>query len=244
MKHRLEHLAKVPIQIIWHENRTTYLSVKKEGAIYHLRIHRLFYDAPSPVLEALLDCAITRSPKAKAVVRQMAHLYFSKVHSPAKPLNPFGKTYNLQEILERIQKILLVEGLSIGWSNFPRRMSSLRSITFGTFNSYHRQIRIHPFLDDAHVPLYFLEYIVYHEMLHAVCPSKMDRQGKCKIHTREFREKERLFPLFEEAKSWEKGCIEFFKKRQKQWQGIASGQISSTAKIGRIRKREKSSRGL
>lgn len=214
MKHRLDDLAKIPIKIIWHENRATYLSVKKEGRIYHLRIHRLFYDAPSPVLEALLDYAIRRSSKARSVIKQMAHLYFSRHRAPAKALNPLGKTYNLQEILERMQKILFVEDVSIGWSNSKRRRSNLRSITFGTFDNHTRQIRIHPFLDDVNVPLYFLEYIVYHEMLHAVCPSKMDSVGKCKIHTREFREKERLFPLFEEAKSWEKGCIEFFKKRQ------------------------------
>lgn len=214
MRHPLENLAKVPLQITWHENRTLYLSVRRERSTYHLRIHRLFYDAPSPVLEALLDYAIKRCPKAKAVVRQMAHLYFSKPCASARPLNPVGRVYNLQEILEGVQKILPLEGLSIGWADFRRRGKSLRSITFGTYDSHYRQIRIHPFLDDANVPLYFLEYIVYHEMLHAVCPSKMDIHGKCKIHTREFREKERLFPRFDEAKGWEKTSIEFFKMRQ------------------------------
>jgi hypothetical protein len=244
VKHPLEVLAKVPIQITWHENRRTYLSVQKKGTVYHLRIHRLFHDAPSPVFEALLDYAMKRSPRAKAVIKQMAHLYFSKTRAAPKPVNPSGQAYNLQEILGRVKKMLFVEDLSIGWAQFPKRASSFRSITFGTYNHHAREIRIHPFLDDANVPLYFLEYIVYHEMLHAVCPSKMDLNGKCKIHTREFREKERLFPHFAQAKRWEKGSIEYFKKRQREWQGIASGQTSSTAKSGPIRRKEKFSRAL
>ncbi|MBX7066877.1 MAG: SprT-like domain-containing protein [Parachlamydiales bacterium] len=213
MKHRLELLATFPIEIIWHENKTIYFSVKKENGIYSLRLHRLFHDAPSPVLEALLRYAVRRDKKAKAIIRQMAHLHFSRNVAEAKPLPPVGSVYDLKEVFDRLLPLVPIEGVSIGWSD-RRGRGRLRSITFGTFDHHTRQIRINPILDDEQVPLYFLEYIVYHEMLHALCPSKMDGSGRCTVHSKEFREKERQFPRFVEAKVWEKGCFTFFKKRR------------------------------
>lgn len=215
MKHKLELLATVPIEIIWHENKTTYLTVKKEAGRTSLRLHRLFYDAPTPVLEALLRYAFKRDRKAKAIIRQMAHLHFSRNVAEAKPLSSSGNCYDLKEIFDRMLSLVPIQGVSIGWSDRPR-IGRLRSITFGTFDHHTRQIRINPILDDREVPLYFLEYIVYHEMLHALCPSKMDGSGRCAVHTREFREKERQFPRFSDAKSWEKGCFTFFKMRRKR----------------------------
>jgi hypothetical protein len=175
-------------------------------------VHRLFYDAPTPVLQALIQYALKRDPQARAIIKQMAHLHFSQTHTPAEPLEHIGKTYNLREIFDRVQEILPIDNISIGWSNRTRK-GKFHSITFGTFDKHRRQIRINPLLDDPEVPLYFLEFIVYHEMLHAVCPSTIDPAGRCSVHTREFREKERQFPHFKAAKEWGKMSLQFFKKR-------------------------------
>ena len=211
MKHRLEALSATPIELQWHENKTVYLTVKKERGRFLLRLHRLFYDAPTPVLEALIRYAERRDKQAKAIIRQMAHLYFSKNRAEPRWLNTQGEVYDLQEIFEGLQKIIPLEGIAIGWSDRKVR-GKYRSITFGTFNQHTRQIRINPILDHPQVPLYFLEFIVYHEMLHAVYPTQMDVNGRCSIHTKEFRDKERQFPLFEEAKIWGKKSFIFFKK--------------------------------
>lgn len=212
MEHRLQEFCPMPLDLVWHENKRIYLSVKKKGGRLHLRAHRLFYDAPTPVLQALIQYALKRSPEARAMIRQMAHLHFSQTHVPAEPLEQRGNIYNLQEILDRIRLLLPVENVSIGWSN-RIRLGNFSSMTFGIYDKYRRQIRIHPLLDDPEVPLYFLEFIVYHEMLHAVCPTKMDGCGRCSIHTREFKEKERQFPHYKRAKEWAKTSLTFFKKR-------------------------------
>jgi hypothetical protein len=212
MEHRLHELATSPIQIIWHENTSSYLSVRKLRGVLCLRVHRLFFNAPTPVLEALLKYAQKRDAASRAIIRQMAHLHFSQTHIPPEPLKSQGEVYNLQEIFDRIALILPVGEVSIGWSQ-QKRFGKFRSITFGCFDKHRRQIRINPLLDCAGVPLYFLEFIVYHEMLHAVCPTKMGVNGQCSIHTKEFREKERLFPRFKEAKEWEKKSLIFFKRK-------------------------------
>ncbi len=62
-----------------------------------------------------------------------------------------------------------------------------------------RTIRIHPLLDDSRVPRTFVEYIVFHEMLHAVVPS--DRSsGRRYDHPEAFRVLERSFPNLPEMK--------------------------------------------
>lgn len=210
---RLQDLCPIPLEIIWHENKTTYLSVLKERKKLHLRLHRLFYNAPTPVLEALIRYALKNDPNARAIIKQMAHLHFSQNAVAPEPLNPIGTTYNLTEIYERLKNLLSMPETSIGWSNRAHR-GKFRSITFGTYDKHCRQIRINPLLDDRQVPLYFLEFIVYHEMLHAVCPSRIDARGRCSVHTKEFKEKERQFPHFKEAKEWEKLSLKFFKKRK------------------------------
>ena len=73
-------------------------------------------------------------------------------------------------------------------------------------------IKINPILNDREVPDYFIEYIVYHEMLHAVYPPI--RIGpKRAVHHKKFLEMEKTFPHYDIAKKWEKtlGKKKFFK---------------------------------
>lgn len=213
MSHKLHELTPTNLNLIWHENKTTYLTVTRKRGSVSLRLHRLFYDAPTPVLEAVARYAMKEDGKALAIIKQMAHLYFSTNHVEGKPLNPYGKVYNLQEILNRLLQKIPLDGVTIGWSERARR-GKFRSITFGTYDKHTRQIRINPLLDDEQLPLYFLEFIIYHEMLHAVCRSQMDLTGRCSVHTKEFKELEKQFPDFEKAMEWEKGALTFFKKRK------------------------------
>lgn len=216
MDDRLQALCPIPIQIVWHENKTTYLSFRKERGTLFLRLHRLFLQAPTPVLEALIRMSLKRKDKdACTIVRKMAHLYFSQNHAPADILPTKGSHYDLLAILEQVKKQYFSSLLdpSIGWT--PSRVRKCRFITFGTYNRHCHQIRINRLLDDPEVPLYFLEFIVYHELLHAVCPSKIDAAGRCCFHTAEFRQKEKLFHDFEAAKEWEKKSLNFFKRKRR-----------------------------
>lgn len=212
MTHRLHTLTSFPLDLIWHENTSSYLSVKKGRGPIQLRVHRLFYDAPTPVLEALLLYALKRDTRAKAILKQMAHLHFSQNTLSSVPLNAQGNFYDLQAIYNSLLPLVPISNVSIGWS--PRAAKTrFRSITFGTYDKQRRQIRINPLLDTPDVPLYFLEFIIYHEMLHALIPTQINTRGRCSIHSREFREQEERFPRFAEAKEWEKNSLKFLKKR-------------------------------
>jgi hypothetical protein len=210
---KLAGLCPLPLHLEWHENRSSFFSCRRTRAKIHLRLHRLFSRAPSPVLEALLAYALKGDRNAGAIVRQMAHLYFSRVKIEPDALKAKGKVFDLLEIKDRIQKKYFPKlEVAIGWSTHARTRA-FRCITFGSYDRHRNQVRINPLLDDAEVPEYFLEFIVYHEMLHAVCPAKVDARGAVYSHTREFRVLERKFSEFQAAKEWEKKSLTFLRDR-------------------------------
>ena len=60
-----------------------------------------------------------------------------------------------------------------------------------------------PLLDQPFVPRWFLEYVLYHEMLHSVVRDETDAAGRRRIHTEEFYRREKAFPSYRRARKWE-----------------------------------------
>jgi hypothetical protein len=48
-----------------------------------------------------------------------------------------------------------------------------------------------------------MEYVVYHEMLHAVIPDEYDDHGRRRVHTERFLAAEQKFPHYRKARKWE-----------------------------------------
>jgi hypothetical protein len=67
-------------------------------------------------------------------------------------------------------------------------------------------IRIHPALDRRWVPRYFLEYVMFHEMLHHLMPHTRGA-GRRALHPPEFREREKEFRHYERAMAWERSHL-------------------------------------
>ena len=84
-----------------------------------------------------------------------------------------------------------------------RRLAPKEYFVFGTIQEEDRIIRIHPRLDAPFVPTWFLEYVVYHEMLHSVVPDEPGPNGRRKVHTEEFNRRERQFLHYRRARRWE-----------------------------------------
>lgn len=90
----------------------------------------------------------------------------------------------------------------ITWGRQPPRRPR-RSIRLGAYDSRKQLIRIHPLLDQAFVPRYVVEAIVFHEMLHQINPPRRIN-GRWSIHTPAFRRAERQFSYFEQAEAWQR----------------------------------------
>ena len=99
-----------------------------------------------------------------------------KVSSPRLPMQrqfafpEQGKFFNLRAIFDKLNAKYFRSRLrdyTIVWGR--KRASRPRDeIVFATIQEDDRMIRIHPLLDRAFVPTWFLEYVIYHEMCHTV----------------------------------------------------------------------------
>lgn len=114
-----------------------------------------------------------------------------------------GRVYDLQSLYTRLNR-LYFDGqltLTVVWSN--RSVGKARSgVLLGTYLEKEKTIRISRRLDNPRVPLYFLEHVLFHEMLHAVFPREPHR-----MHTEKFKKFERLHPDYERARAWEKESL-------------------------------------
>jgi hypothetical protein len=117
-----------------------------------------------------------------------------------------GRHFNLKAVFDRLNARHFrraLNGYSIRWGR-ARRRRPLRYFIFGSIDDSRKLINIHPLLDAPFVPHWFLEYIVYHEMLHAVTPEEPLPGGRRRLHTTEFLRRERRFPHYQRARRWER----------------------------------------
>ena len=75
-------------------------------------------------------------------------------------------------------------------------------LTLGQYIDTLKLIKIHRHLDSVFVPRYVADYVIYHEMVHAVCPAYVDAQGITRIHTAEFKKQEKRFVEYDRATRW------------------------------------------
>ena len=81
---------------------------------------------------------------------------------------------------------------------------------FGTIQEEDRVIRINRALNQPFVPLWFLQYVLYHEMLHSVVPDEIVSLGRRRVHTEEFNRRKRQFPGYRRARHWEEENLSRF----------------------------------
>jgi SprT-like family len=102
-----------------------------------------------------------------------------------------------------------LRGYKVMWGR-RRKQRPREYFIFGTIQEQDRVIRINPLLDQPWVPLWFLRYILYHEMLHSVVPDESLRGGRRRVHTEEFNRRERQFRGYARARRWEEDNLARF----------------------------------
>src|SRR5215210_4785264 len=116
-----------------------------------------------------------------------------------------GRYFDLRAVFDRLNARYFrnrLRGYKVMWGR-RRRQKPKEYFVFGTIQEEDRVIRINPRLDQPFVPLWFLQYVLYHEMLHAVVPDEEGANGRRRVHTARFNERERKFPGYRRARRWE-----------------------------------------
>ncbi len=117
-----------------------------------------------------------------------------------------GRHHDLRAIFNKLNASYFrnaLKGYTITWGR-KRRLRPKAYFIFGTIQEEDRMIRIHPLLDAGWVPRWFLEFVIYHEMLHSVVPDIYDpKRGRRIVHTPAFVKREQRFPHYNRARRWE-----------------------------------------
>lgn len=211
----LAEAAGRPVELRLNTNRSTMVSVRPDprGVGLRVSLHRIFLDAEREVLDALAD--FTGSPSAES--HRIIRVYIAEnqhragqvdVYSPPRPRRgrARGKTHDLGARARALNDAHFGGALDfrIQWGAGRRGANRRqRHVTLGTWSLNQRTIRIHPMLDHPHVPQYFLDFIIYHEMVHIAVPSSVGGGGRLLHHGPEFRRLEACYPHYAEARRWE-----------------------------------------
>jgi hypothetical protein len=183
----------------------------RAGRVY-VRISDVFRSAPAEVIRALEYLLVARLLSRKPP-RDQERLYRSYAFSPEilraadlarrqrgrKVISTAnGRVYDLNRIFLRVNRRHFdgeIEKPVLTWSK--RRTRSI----LGHHDAAHNTITISKTLDSPEVPEWFVEYIMFHEMLHIKHPARIIN-GRRYYHTPSFRAEEKSYPKYEQAQEW------------------------------------------
>jgi hypothetical protein len=192
--------------------------IRLENGHLKVDISDLLEGAPAPIQEALAFILISKLFRQeldrgilaryrrylnRADVRRTLHLVKQERGRKAL-LDPKGGFYNLEELFEDLN-FKYFHGLMarprLGWSRRPSRT------TLGHYDPPHNTIVLTNLLDSEEAPELVVRYILFHEMLHLRHPTENRGARRC-VHTREFKNAEKMFEQYEEARAALKRFLE------------------------------------
>ena len=230
LERRLRAAAAGPVILSITDNRHSIITHRVQRGVLHARIHHMFLDAPASVVESLVRYVTKGDREASALLGDFIDENGFRLarRKRSVPLVSRGRHHDLLRLFEDINERYFDGGVNavITWGKSGNRTKASRSavssrrgaklnaklnpwlkprktIKLGSYSAVDRMVRIHPVLDQKWVPRYFVQYIVYHEMLHHVIPASRGL-GRVNFHPPEFKERERDFRHFERAMAWEK----------------------------------------
>jgi hypothetical protein len=198
------------------DNRHSIISRSVTRGVLRARVHHMFLDAPQVIVDALVAYVAKGDRVASARIGEYIEAHGDRLLRQTRPssLRTKGKHHDLLAIFHELNARYF-DGRAnplITWGKGGKKGAATKArttIKLGSYSAVERLIRIHPTLDRAWVPRYFVASIIHHEMLHHMMPPSgvtMLASRRC-VHPPEFRERERQFVSFTRALDWEKRHI-------------------------------------
>jgi len=177
-----------------------------------IRISDVIAEAPIEVLSALICILLyrlyRRRPPAESADLYRRYANSADIRQKARQARrtrgkklmgaPRGQTFDLQRLFDKLNHEYFGDRVRVSRVGWSLRRSKR---TLGHFDSAHKTITISRSLDSPVVPEYVVEYVLYHEMLHALFDDET-RNGGTRIHDRRFLEAERRFSRYAAAQAF------------------------------------------
>ncbi len=196
------------VDLVITDNRRRMVSVKRTRGRTEFRVHRMFLGCDDGVVDALVGLGV-KDTASRKLIRSYVEENRDAIVEDSRDvvIRTDGEHFDLAALLVDVRQRLAesqdLQDIQITWG---RKGSGKRSIRFGSYNFDLRLIRIHPSLDAAWVPKYFVEFVIYHELLHALFPPDPDAKRRV-LHPPEFREREQCFERYDDAMAWEEANL-------------------------------------
>ena len=200
---RLEYRVRVKFG----RARTQPVRASYAGRNLDLRLHEFFAAAPPEIADDLAAWLRSGRRARAACTRldgwideQLAAL--PRKTPRAAKLVTRGEVYDLEPMARGLFEREFADAFEsrprpeITWGRRgPSR--ARRSMQLGCYVRESHLVRMHPVLDQAKVPEWFVRFVLFHEILHAAMPAGLRPHGP------EFRARERAYPDHDAAVKWQ-----------------------------------------
>ena len=196
------------VRLVVTDNRSSMLSARPKGGRLEVRLHHMFLTAEECILQAVSDYLSGNDAQAARTIDRFVEEHRARFIAPGRPqsaLRAEGRHHDLRAIVDDLARRHFggQVDVRITWGKRVQPKRRQRSLQLGTYLPEERLIRIHPVLDQPWVPGFFVEAVVFHELLHHDMPAIV-RDGRRHYHTRAFRQRERSFEFHSAAEQWQK----------------------------------------
>jgi len=202
---RVRETSDIPpfeIQLYPYRSIKNTMRVRDESIM--IRISHTLHDAPRHVMEAVYEILLRKTYRLGGYSRANA-VYNRYLSSPEflnnrpregsrnsriRKLGSEGSTADLSHRFELLNNRYFerrLRRLSVHWSE--RRSRRI----LGQFIPHQDEILINSMLDHPLVPVSVIDFVLYHEMLHALLEPRISGKGRKMVHTPEFKKKEKEF---------------------------------------------------
>jgi len=206
------HLERAAVRVTLTDNRYTMISVRRvpRERRYEVRLHHMFAEADPVITRALARYIADNDRDASRVLGDFIDGNHGQVRgrsrrAPGPIMLTAGETHDLREIYDDLNARYFGDRIAaaITWGPRTGRPRRRNSIKMGSYSVEDRVIRIHRSLDRTFVPRFFVEWIVFHEMLHQVHDIKV-KNGRREFHSKAFLADEAGFEHYRQARGWER----------------------------------------
>jgi len=211
----LSGMCRSPLEVTFTRNRSSLISIQaKASGLRNVRLQHGFRAADCRTMKSLASYISSPNKRSGKVIdefiREKQDLFetMAKEGHRSSKLRVAGRFKKLDSLLRKVIKDyeFKLRGVKITWGR-ESSVSGNHSIKFGSYSHRSGTVTIHPALDSPDVPDYFVEYIIYHELLHAIFPPQENTGSRRSVHSPEFKRFEKKFSYYNEALEFEKWFV-------------------------------------
>ncbi|MCC8189533.1 MAG: hypothetical protein LIP77_02690 [Planctomycetes bacterium] len=192
-------------------NRRRMLSARRHPAGHvEVRLQKIFLAAPPEVLDEIA-CLLRGEPSDRQALRRFTAAALAREPAAARPRrepSPERSRAAHHDIVAYARRLnqTYLGGRSTARVVWGRRGTrrGRRSIRFACYDPERNLVIMNRKLDSPDIPAYFVEYVLFHELLHEVLGIGRRADGRRDIHGSLFKLMESTYPDFAKAVRFEK----------------------------------------